>query len=195
MEQNWWDRIYREQKPPWDSDEPSRHLVDLIDRGILKPCRALDICCGKGTEAVYLAENGFMVSGIDISTEAIKLAREKAKSVNVDVDFRVGDVLQMPFKDDIFEFVNDKGCFHVFDPEDRKRFAIEVSRVIREGGRYLMRCFCDKQPGDYGPYRISREIITNTFSHLFEIDEVKEVDLGESGSPRGYRVLMTKKSG
>ncbi|MFO7967808.1 MAG: class I SAM-dependent methyltransferase [Archaeoglobaceae archaeon] len=196
MGQNWWDRIYREQKPPWDSDEPSTHLVEVIESGEVTPGtgKALDICCGKGTEAVYLAEEGFTVSGIDVSAEAIKMAKEKAESVNVDVDFRVGDVLHMPFKNDSFEFVNDKGCFHVFGPEDRKGFAVEVSRVMKGGGRYMMRCFCDKQPGDYGPYRISREIIIDTFSSLFEIDDIKEVDLGESGSPKGYRVLMTKRA-
>ncbi|MFW6186060.1 MAG: class I SAM-dependent methyltransferase [Halobacteriota archaeon] len=193
MEQNWWDRIYRERKPPWDSDEPSTHLTELVESGVLRPCRALDICCGKGTEAIYLAEKGFTVSGIDISSEAIKMAREKAKSSNVSVNFEVGDVLYMPFKDNSFEFVNDKGCFHVFGPHEREEFAVEVSRVLKEGGRYLLRCFSDKQPGDYGPYRISTEIIDNIFSSLFEIDEIKDVDLGESGSPKGYRVLMTKK--
>lgn len=194
MEQNWWDRIYCEEKPPWDSDEPSRHLIEFIEGRELRFCKALDICCGKGTEAIYLAEKGFAVSGIDISSEAIKLAKEKAESAEVSVGFEVGDVLQMPFKNDTFEFVNDKGCFHVFGPDERGEFAVEVSRVMTDGGRYMLRCFSDKQPGSYGPYRISREIITNTFSPLFEIDEIKDVNLGESGSPKGYKVLMIKKS-
>ncbi len=194
MGQNWWDRIYCEQRPPWDSDEPSTHLVGLVEGGEVAPCKALDICCGKGTEAVYLAEKEFAVSGIDISSEAIRMAREKARDSGVSVDFRVGDVLHMPFKDNTFDFVNDKGCFHVFGPEERQKFALEVNRVMKNGGRYILRCFSDKQPGDYGPYRISTEIITDTFSTLFEIDEIKDVDLGESGSPKGYKVLMTKKS-
>ncbi len=193
MEQNWWDKIYREQKPPWDNDEPSNHLVELIESGSVAPCKALDICCGKGTEAIYLAEKGFTVTGIDISSEAIKMAREKAKESGVNVDFGVGDVLNMPYEDNNFDFVNDKGCFHVFGPDDREMFAAEVSRVMNDEGVYMLRCFSDKQPGDYGPYRISREIIDNTFTPFFEIDEIKEVDLGENGSPRGYRVLMTKK--
>lgn len=194
MEQNWWDKIYREEKPPWDSDEPSKHLTELVESGELKPSSALDICCGKGTEAIYLAEKGFAVSGIDLSSEAIKLAKEKAESAEVSVGFEVGDVLQMPFKNDTFEFVNDKGCFHVFGPDERDEFAVEVSRAMKDDGKYMLRCFSDKQPGSYGPYRISREIITNTFSPLFEIDEIKDIDLGESGSPKGYKVLMTKKS-
>lgn len=86
----------------------------------------------------------------------------------------------MPFKDDAFEFVNDNGCFHVFGPDYREEFAVEVGRVMRNNGKYLLRCFSDKQLGDYGPYRISRGIITDTFSHLFEIDEIEDIEPDES---------------
>lgn len=194
--QDWWDEVYSgpREEIPWDIGVPSEHLIDLVEKKKLKPCQALDICCGTGTEAIYLAKKGFEVSAIDVSKKAIKIAELKAEEAKVNVDFRVGNVLEMPFQDESFDFVNDRGCFHAFAPEYRKWFADEVSRVMKARGRYLLRCFSDKEPGDWGPHRISRQEIRNTFSDLFEICSVGDVELrGRKGSHMGYRCLMKKK--
>jgi len=192
MRNNWWNEVYRKPEGiPWDIDVPSEELVELIEKGEIKPCTALDVCCGTGTEAIYLVKNGFEVSAIDISKEAIRIAEKNAEEAKVKVDFRVGSVLELPFQDNSFGFVNDRGCFHVFAPEYRKWFADEIHRVMKLGGIYLLRCFSDKEPGDWGPYRISKQEITSTFSN-FEIS-IEDIKLhGRKGSHRGYRCMMKK---
>ncbi len=191
---DWWNEVYRKPREeiPWDIDVPSEQLVGLIEKGEIKSCPALDICCGTGTEAIYLAENGFEVSAIDISGEAIKIAEEKAREAKVKVDFRVGSVLELPFQNNSFGFVNDRGCFHVFAPEYRKWFADEIHRVMERGGIYLLRCFSEKEPGGWGPYRISKQEIVRTFSN-FKISSIEDVILhGRKGSHRGYMCSMRK---
>lgn len=195
-DQDWWNEVYSgpREEIPWDIGVPSEQLVELIEKGEIKPCPALDICCGTGTEAIYLAKNGFEVSAIDISKEAIKIAEKKAKEAEVKVNFRVGNVLEIPFQDNSFGFVNDRGCFHVFAPEYRKWFADEIHRVMKPHGVYFLRCFSDKEPGDWGPYRISKQEIINTFSDLFEIFGIDDIKLnGRRGSHSGYKCLMKKK--
>lgn len=190
---DWWNEVYSSREEiPWDIGVPSEQLVKLIEKREIKPCSALDICCGTGTEAIYLAKNGFEVSAIDISKEAIKIAQNKAREAKVKVDFRVGNVLELPFQNDSFGFVSDRGCFHVFAPEYRKWFADEIHRVMKRGGIYLLRCFSEKEPGGWGPCRISKQEITDTFSN-FEISSIEDVTLhGRKGSHKGYKCLMRK---
>ncbi|MDI6654473.1 MAG: class I SAM-dependent methyltransferase [Candidatus Hydrothermarchaeota archaeon] len=189
---NWWNEVYRKpEEIPWDIDVPSEELVELIGKGEIKPCPALDVCCGTGTEAIYLVKNGFKVSAIDISKEAIEIAEKKAEEAKVKVDFRVGNVLELPFQDNSFGFVNDRGCFHVFAPEYREWFADEIHRVMKPRGIYLLRCFSDKEPCSWGPYRISKQEITRTFSN-FEVG-IEDIKLqGKKGAHRGYRCVMKK---
>lgn len=193
---DWWNEIYRGPRGeiPWDIGVPSQHLVEVIEKEKVKPCPALDICCGTGTEAIYLAEKGFKISAIDVSKEAIKIAERKAQDAKIQVDFRVGNVLEMPFQDNSFGFVNDRGCFHCFSPAYRKWFAGEIHRVMKRGGKYLLRCFSDEEPGEWGPYRISKREIRETFSEYFEISEIQDTLLrGRVSSHRGYCCLMERR--
>lgn len=192
---SWWDEVYAgaREKIPWDIGVPSEHLVDAVEEEEIKPGAALDICCGTGTEAIYLAQKGFSVSAIDVSRRAIEIARKKAIEAGVKIDFRVGSILEMPFEDESFDLVNDRGCFHVFAPEYRKWFVEEVGRVMRKGGIYLLRCFSEKEPEGPGPRRISREELLNTFSGAFEITSIDEIELrGRNTRHRGYRCMMKR---
>ena len=77
------ERIYSEMSPadiPWNMDEPPQQLVDLVESGQVATCRTIDVGCGAGNYAVYLASKGFNVTGVDIALSAIALARENAKS-------------------------------------------------------------------------------------------------------------------
>ncbi len=69
---------------------PSQFLVDNID--ILPKGRVLDVAMGNGRNALYLAQSGFQVTGIDISNKAIALALENAKGYGVELEAEVGDL-------------------------------------------------------------------------------------------------------
>jgi ubiquinone/menaquinone biosynthesis C-methylase UbiE len=188
------ERMYREGKLPWDYGKPCEQLVDFANKQ--KSCRALDLGCGTGTDAVFLAQKGFNVSAIDISEEAIKIAKLKALKAGVKIDFIVGDVLEMPFEDQTFEFVNDNGCFHQLAESSWKRFIEELFRVMRPKAKYLMKCFSDKEPPNPKlPNRLSEETIRKYFSENFNILYIKPTvfEARLQADHKGYSCLMERK--
>jgi SAM-dependent methyltransferase len=89
MDRSDWNRRYQEKDIPW-SDEPNRFLVE--EAGSLEPRRALDVACGAGRNAVWLAEKGWEVDAVDFSDVAIEQARSLGGARNVDVNWIVADI-------------------------------------------------------------------------------------------------------
>lgn len=181
-----WESVYSEKNLPyipWNSDRPDVELSELIESRKISPHSALDVGCGTGTDAIYLASKGINVTAIDISKEAIRIARGKAEKAGVNVNFISGDFLKVEFDNKTFDFVNDRGCFHIMNPLRRDEFAAKVSGVLRHQGQYYLRCWSDKQEFDseYTPYRISKDIIHRTFSKYFDILEIRDVRWGGKG--------------
>lgn len=142
-----WDLVYRRyprEVLPWELGKPREVLVELVDGGILRKGKALDVCCGLGTNAIYLAKKGFQVTAIDISQKAIEYAMKKAEAEKVTIRFMVRNFLELPFEGEEFDFVFDMGCFHHVELEDRDTFIDGIRRVLRVGHLYLMVCFSNK---------------------------------------------------
>src|SRR4030067_3277335 len=111
---NEWDRIYRKyplEELGWELGKPRPILREYVEKGLIKKGKVLDICCGAGTNTVYLAGKGVEVTGIDISPTAIGYAKKKAARANVNVSLEVQDFLALHFEDEEFDFVFDMGCF------------------------------------------------------------------------------------
>jgi len=90
------DDIYRTlplDEIPWNSKEPPNALVQLVESGQVRPCRAIDLGCGTGNCTIYLASKGFEMTGVDISPTAVKIARENAEKMGVDCTFLAMDML------------------------------------------------------------------------------------------------------
>src|SRR5215472_8592106 len=88
--------MYRVGTPPWDTNTPAPEVRTLIaGESALPAGRALDLGCGTGTHAIYLAQHGWEAIGIDFSPLAIQQARRKGDSVP-GVTFLEGDVTQLP---------------------------------------------------------------------------------------------------
>ena len=86
MIENEMERIYKNiplERIPWNIETPPEALVELVDGGEVKPCNTIDLGCGAGNYAIYLASKGFDVTGIDISPAAIKIAKENAEKKGV----------------------------------------------------------------------------------------------------------------
>jgi len=117
----------------------------LLKKGLIQPGKALDLCCGLGTHALYLTKKGFQVVGIDISSKAVEYAKEKATKVNAKIQFQVQSFLNLEnFQDEEFDFILDIGCFHHVKVEDRDTFIYGVSRVLKNGKFYFVFCFSEK---------------------------------------------------
>jgi SAM-dependent methyltransferase len=115
-------------------------LVELVAAGGLPPgATALDVGCGSGLEAVYLARAGCRVIGVDSSRPALALARERAGAAGVALDLRHGSALALPVDPAAIDLALDRGCLHGIDREDRPAYAAEIARVLRPGGLLLLR--------------------------------------------------------
>src|SRR5690242_9818505 len=92
---------------PWDTGTPDPMLVELIESRAIAPGRTLEVGCGTGTNAIYLAQHGFEVMGVDIAPVAIERARARARGLCrfETIDFLTGAPPGAPF-----QFVFDRGC-------------------------------------------------------------------------------------
>jgi len=108
------EQVYRKRrgKPlPWELGKPRPVLVDLFEsQKVIPKGMALDICCGLGTNTIYLAQAGFQTTAIDISKSAVAQARSKVQKGGVAIRLCVSTVLDLPFENHEFDFVFVMGC-------------------------------------------------------------------------------------
>jgi SAM-dependent methyltransferase len=132
-------------KPRWDTNITPPEVVESI-REMKVRGRALDLGCGTGTNAIFLAQHGFQVVGVDFSARAIATARDKARRTQVSVDFHVADVTRLDFLNAPFDFVLDIGCLHGIEPTRRARYAEQLMRLTRAGARFMLYAFSPPPP-------------------------------------------------
>ncbi|MHC4271367.1 MAG: class I SAM-dependent methyltransferase, partial [Planctomycetota bacterium] len=142
------DEVYKNMsldEIPWNIQTPPELLVQLIENGKIQPCRAIDLGCGAGNYAIYLAQIGFDVTGVDFSPTAIKIAQENAKARQVKCDFIVADVVNR-FSDisGTWDFAYDWGLLHHIMPEHREKYVKNVYNILNPEGKYLSLCFSEK---------------------------------------------------
>ncbi len=171
---NFFDSSYK-GTPPWDIGHPQKEFIRLAEDGEIIG-RVLDVGCGTGENAIYLAHLGFEVWGIDAAPSAIKKAKENAKQRGITVNFLVFDALNLQSLHNKFDTVIDCGLFHVFTDEERPIFAANLSSVLYPGGRYLMLCFSEHEPGSFGPRRVTQAEIRVTFSKSWKIKYIREAE-------------------
>ncbi|MCL7412999.1 MAG: methyltransferase domain-containing protein [ANME-2 cluster archaeon] len=162
--------------PPWDIGRPQKEIIRLAEEGEIGG-KVLDVGCGTGENALYLAHLGFKVWGIDAAPSAIKTAKEKAKKRGTIVNFLVCDALKLQLLQNKFEAIIDSGLFHVFSDEERPVFTASLYSVLCPGGRYFMLCFSEHEPGSFGPRRVTQAEIRETFSKGWKINYIREAEL------------------
>ena len=161
-------------RPPWDIGRPQPAFVKVADAGGLRG-RVLDVGCGTGEHALLAAERGFEATGIDFAPAAITIAEQKAAERRLEVRFIVFDALELAALDEHFDTVLDSGVFHVFDDADRVRYVASLAAATLPGARYNLLCFSDRQPGDWGPRRVTRGEIEASFADGWEVDSIEPV--------------------
>ncbi|HVC13340.1 MAG TPA: class I SAM-dependent methyltransferase [Acidimicrobiales bacterium] len=168
------EEIYR-TTPPWDIGRPQPVFLALAEAGELRGT-VLDSGCGTGEHALMAAALGHEATGIDLVAAAIDAARRKAAERRIDATFVVGDILRLDVLGKQFDTVIDSGVFHVFDDADRSRYVDSLGSVVAPGGRYFMACFSDRQPGDWGPRRVTRGEIEASFAHGWDVESIEPAE-------------------
>jgi SAM-dependent methyltransferase len=171
-----WDSSYQQEQPaPWDIGRPQPVFAALAEQGHLHG-DVLDAGCGTGEHALMLAAKGARVTGVDLSETAIRRAREKAETRNLSATFQAGDILTFPLPSASFDVAIDSGLFHSFDDADRVRYVETIARALRPGGGYYLMCFSDRQPGDWGPRRVTKAEIETAFADGWVIERLEPAE-------------------
>jgi SAM-dependent methyltransferase len=176
-----WNESYASGEPlPWDTGTPDPLLVEAIESRVIAPGRSLEVGCGTGTNAIFLAQHGFDVLGIDISEVAIDKARAKAQGR---CRFEVVDFVATVPPGGPFEFVFDRGCFHVFDDaSERVRFAEHAAAALVDDGLWLSLIgSTEGMPRVEGPPRRSARDVINAIEPSLELVQLRttEFTVGE----------------
>ncbi len=146
----------------------------------------LDVGCGTGENALYLAQQGHETWGVDASPRAIEKAKAKSARRGIPATFLVGDALKLDRLGRTFETAIDSGLFHTFSDPERVRFLESLSRVLPRGGSYFMLAFCEQEPADWGgPRRVTQEEIRATFREGWTVGSIQPAKFDSNIHPRG----------
>ena len=140
---DWWDGFYADRaKPcPFFTAAPCESLAEWVDTGLIRPGRALDLGCGHGRNAVFLAQRGFAVEGVDYSQKAIDWAAERATEAGVTAAWQCRSVFDIEIEPGSCDLVYDSGCFHNLPPHRRRTYVDRVSAALKPGGWFALTCF------------------------------------------------------
>jgi SAM-dependent methyltransferase len=180
---------------PWDSGVPSKELIRVLDAEKIKPCRAVELGCGTGTNAIYLASRGFDVTGLDCSATALEQARTKAVEAGVNVRFLEADLCRFKLDLEPFDFIFDRGCYHSVRRLDIAGFLQTLRRLSKPGTRYLVLTGNANEKTE-GPPRVHEHEIRIDLEGLFEIQFIREFRFDVSDPPEGFLAwscLMTRR--
>jgi len=171
-----------EGKPPWDLGRPQPAFVEVADQ---ITGSVLDAGCGTGDNALFFAQRGQLVVGIDLVEFPIMEARRKADDLGVTAEFVQMDALKLTGLDRRFDSVIDCGLFHVLSDEDRRPYVAGLAHVTKPDGRVFLMCFSDEEPQNRGPRRIRQDEIRDAFSEGWIIESIKPTQFAPSPQSKG----------
>ncbi len=166
-----WEQRYQDNELPWDSNKTDIHLKWAVEDFDVGPCKVVVVGCGTGTNAVWLDEAGFDVTGLDLSPTAITRARARAATAGATCEFMALDFMAGDLPPGPFSMAFDRGCFHCFDEAaERSHFASRVADVLDHEGLWISVIgSTDGPPRDTGPPRRSALDIALAIEPFFEV--------------------------
>jgi SAM-dependent methyltransferase len=193
-DREYWERRYVSDDKPWDTGKPSPELMRCVEEIGLIEGRVLEVGCGSGTNAIWMAEGGLDVVALDIAPTVIAMAREKAEKAGVTgLEIVEGDFFaETPYGGGGFDFVFDRGAYHHHgDDAFRRAFAEAVHHALKPGGYWLTLCGSadDTDPG--GPPRLTAADIVAAAEPWFLILDLHALERMKSGEGRlGWMCFM-----
>lgn len=194
-ERSTFERLYDEASTPedlpWHRDEPWSMLRRVVEERE-RTGRAVDLGCGAGIYAVYLASQGYEVTGVDLMLEALDMAAARADDAGVDLTLVEANVLEWEGEGP-YDLVLDASCMHSFTGEDRETYRRRLlGDWLAPDGDYVLVHFARKHFFDWrpmGPRRRTRAEIVDEFGpSLVEVayaeDQLTGVPLPVGPRPR-----------
>ena len=197
MEPTDFEQLYREGNPPWDHGEHDFNLANVVNTFSIQACKALDLGCGMGNNTIWLAKNGFKVTGFDLSETAIAQASARMADAGVDCTLQAGDFLCDPIPTAPFGFVFDRGCLHCIPEQgDKETFAENVAEALVDGGYWLSLIGnADELERENGPPQLKVQQIAAVVEAYFEIQSITAGVFGDKQEdpPKAWICLMRKR--
>lgn len=158
--------------PPWDIGKPQAPFLTVLDQ-IRSPI--LDVGCGTGSTAIFLAAKGHKVTGVDFVEKAIQRAHTKAAEQGVSVNFLVKDAMTLASWNERFSSVIDSGLFHVYagknQKQDQRRYVEGLAHVLKPGGRLFLLSFTEEAPEG----GVSERELHDVFADGWEVESIQQV--------------------
>lgn len=180
--------------PPWDIGAPQPEVVRLEEEGGFRGS-VLDAGCGTGENALFLAERGHPVVGVDSAPSAVEQAVRKASARRLAVPFLVADALDLGGLRQRFETVLDCGLFHVLGDDERKPYARSLGAAVGSGGAVHLLCFSEEEPPGPGPRRIAEWDIKEAFRGAFVLTRIRAARFAtrtDEGGARAWLATLTR---
>ncbi|MCK4656941.1 MAG: methyltransferase domain-containing protein [candidate division Zixibacteria bacterium] len=204
------EHIYRDvplENIPWNLSEPPLLLIEAIKTGLIEPCKVVDLGCGAGNYAVWLTQQGFEVTGIDISKEAVGHAEKLAAQAAVSCHFAVCDLLgDVSGYHGSFDLAIDWEVLHHIFPKDRPQYVRNVHSMLCPNGKCLSVCFSENDLSFGGAgklrdtplgttlYFSSEKELRELFGPFFGILDLSTVEIpGKHGPHVANVALLTRK--
>ena len=196
-----WDEVYADpdDPAPWVIEQPQPEVLALMDRHLISG-RFLDSGCGTGEHSLLAADHGAAVTGVDISRNAVEVARRKAAERGIDVQFAVVNMLEpVAFDEASFDTVLDSGVFHSFAGAEQRAYVENLTRLTAHGGRLHLICFSEHQSGEgeWGPRRITQDEIRTAFSDGWAVEEIEPAvykinEFRDTTAVKAWRALLRR---
>jgi 2-polyprenyl-3-methyl-5-hydroxy-6-metoxy-1,4-benzoquinol methylase len=149
-----WDSMYAMpvEQIPWEISEPPQELVGIIQAYPHQTGTALDIGCGTGNYSFYLAQNGYIVTGVDFAQKALDIAIQRNSQLKLPIKFIRADVtkLNTALTGKTFDLILDYSILHHIAPSDVESYAQQFTKLLSPTGKLLLVCYSDQDEYAHG---------------------------------------------
>jgi len=196
-----WEQRYQKDDTPWDARRPEPQLVEEVLRVEVSASLVLDLGCGTGDNTIAMTSHGHRVVGLDLSPSALATAHLRARQTGCSqASFVCADLLRPLPIAELVGFVIDRGCWHLFDHEQRSELASHVAEVLVSGGFWIMLCGnADEQraEGEEGPPQLTAEQVVAPIEPYFEVQRLEQRQFtGSGGQPThlAWKAILRRRS-
>lgn len=189
--------LYSRLRAPWDLG-PRKELVAAVESGRIQPCKAIDLGCGTASNAIFLAQHGFDVTGTDYSPAAIALCQQRGAAAGVSVEWIEDDLTNLQHVHGPFDLLVDWGVYDDLSRDDRRAYLRNVLPLTHAESQFLI--YVHQWPprwwegplGIFGMRPMAPGEVQANFGPHFEIETLVERRLsGYIAGEAAY--LMTRK--
>ncbi len=173
----------------WHNEVPTPLLVEAVEKGSGSG-RAMDIGCGTGVQAVFMAQHGFKVTAIDFIPDALRFGRARAERAGVKIDFVAADVTKYVTAEK-YDLILDAGCFHGFNEKSRLIYRDRAIDWLADGGQYVLVHFSKSHTFGIGPRGRKKDEIEEFFGPKLKLENF----LPETFGKPMFQYRFRKKAG